>query len=93
MLTTKDPRTFLAPLTPYIKAMRTVGIPDESLAIPAGELAAHARAAGVEHATAAVDVHDALLELARLSPPGRILICGSLYLAGYVLRLNAEPLK
>jgi len=91
MLSTKDPRAFLAPLAPYVEKLCTVAIPDEALTFSAAELAMQARAAGMEKATPAKNITEALRDLTR--PPGmagRILICGSLYLAGHVLRQNAE---
>jgi dihydrofolate synthase/folylpolyglutamate synthase len=51
-------------------------------------LAEIARAEGFD-VTAASSVPDALLKSqGALSGPGRVLICGSLYLAGHVLKLH-----
>jgi dihydrofolate synthase/folylpolyglutamate synthase len=46
-----------------------------------------ARDAGID-AIEAANVQDALASIAQKSPNARVLICGSLYLAGHVLREN-----
>jgi dihydrofolate synthase/folylpolyglutamate synthase len=91
MLSTKDAQAFLRPLVPYAATIHAVPVPGESLSFPAAELAEHARHAGLEYGAAARDVIDAVIDLTRKpSPPARILICGSLYLAGDVLQQNEE---
>ncbi len=88
MLNTKDPESFLEPLRPYLYSLQTVGIPDTQAAFTARELAAAIGEAGFE-ATPAPDVAGALNEIARQEPgPARVLIAGSLYLAGLVLAEN-----
>ena len=90
MLTTKDAAGFLRPLARRARRLRTVAIPGEASSVPAEKLAATARACG--HAAAASDsVAAALGELATGPGPARALICGSLYLAGAVLREDAAP--
>ncbi len=89
MLNTKAARDFLTPLAPRVRRLRAVAIPGEANSLSAAEAAAHAEACGVA-AEPAAGVAAALDELtataARLGePPGRVLICGSLYLAGRVL--------
>ena len=71
----------------------TVSIPGEAASMGAGALYDAARAAGLD-AAPAEDLEDAMLQLsawarahAREAPP-RILICGSLYLAGKILAEN-----
>jgi len=86
MLTTKNPREFLALFAPQIRNARAVNIPDEPLAFPATELVTHIREAGVVKVEATENIEAALAELTRNEKPGRILICGSLYLAGTVLK-------
>ncbi|MBI3515900.1 MAG: bifunctional folylpolyglutamate synthase/dihydrofolate synthase [Proteobacteria bacterium] len=86
MLNTKDPVAFLRPLAGRLGGVRTVSIPGEANGIPGDRLAAQARAAGFD-AQATADVATAVAELAARGP-GRILICGSLYLAGTVLAHN-----
>ena len=62
------------------------------MAVPADEIAASARTAGMP-ADAAASIEDALGRVAALGfdPPPRILITGSLYLAGEVLAANGTP--
>jgi dihydrofolate synthase/folylpolyglutamate synthase len=83
MMRTKNPLAFLAPLRPYLAGLHTVGIAGEPGAFSAAELAALAGAESA-HETPS----DALRALANdpaASVPRRILIAGSLYLAGQVL--------
>ena len=88
MLNTKDPAAFLVPLKPYLYSLRTVPIPGEAAGLSAEELARAAEQAGFA-ATPATDVKDALRAIAETEePPARILIAGSLYLAGSVLAEN-----
>jgi dihydrofolate synthase/folylpolyglutamate synthase len=84
MLDTKDPVGFLRPFAPHRPAVRTVAIAGEAHALPAERLAALAREAGFE-AAPADDVAAAVAAHARAGAPARILIGGSLYLAGHVL--------
>jgi dihydrofolate synthase / folylpolyglutamate synthase len=88
MLKSKDAAHFLAPLAHASAALRAVAIPGEINSLPAEEACAFARAAG-HRAEVAPSVDVAVRELvAALDKPGRILICGSLYLAGKVLAEN-----
>ena len=85
MLASKDPADFLAPLSPHTARLMAVPIPGEAAWRP-DELAAAARTAGVGDAGTTVDVPSALRRLAADgSGPARVVICGSLYLAGQVL--------
>jgi dihydrofolate synthase/folylpolyglutamate synthase len=86
MLSTKDISAFLAPLAPHIAEMRTVAIPDESLSLTAEDVLVAALTAGIQ-ARSAATIPEAVAELAGKGPC-RILICGSLYLAGHVLAEN-----
>ena len=89
MLNTKDARGFLAPLVPYVSQVRTLAIPDEPASLGAEEAAELARAAGFT-AKACATIAGALSDLAATGAgPARVLICGSLYLAGTVLSANA----
>lgn len=89
MLKTKDASGFFRPLAKYVAAARTVTIPGEEASLSAEETAAAAARAGLT-ATPAASFDTAVVELARSSDrPARILICGSLYLAGHVLAENA----
>ncbi|CAO3376871.1 bifunctional folylpolyglutamate synthase/dihydrofolate synthase [Azospirillum argentinense] len=89
MLASKEPREFLGPLAPFVTAARTVAIPGEEASLTAEDTAAATRACGIADSAAAADVGSALEDLAgRVDGPARVLICGSLYLAGTVLAEN-----
>ncbi len=88
MLDTKDCAGFLRCFAGVATAARTVDIPDTVSSVPAGRLAAFAESAGIP-AAACPDVATAVAEAAALAGAGgRVMICGSLYLAGSVLREN-----
>jgi len=86
MLNTKDVRGYLRPLASVADHLTAVSIPDEANTLPAAATAAAARDVGLP-AQEAGDVTAALSQIARDAPGARVLICGSLYLAGHVLRL------
>jgi dihydrofolate synthase / folylpolyglutamate synthase len=89
MLKTKDQRGFLAPLAPLARSIRTVPVPDEPASWDYRAAADWLRASGAG-AAADASVDAALATLAETAPqPFRVLICGSLYLAGHILRDNA----
>ena len=85
MLQTKDAGTFLRPLVPLARQIAAVGIAGEPQAQEAQALADAARARGGS-AIVATDPLQAARRLARDGAALRLLICGSLYLAGQVLR-------
>ena len=85
MLRTKDAEGYFRPLASHVRGVMAVSVPDTEATFAAEETAAAARAAGLR-AEAAGDVGHALSRIAALEPGARILICGSLYLAGAVLR-------
>ena len=88
MMNTKDPVGFVRPLAPLVRRARAVSIPGEKNTLPGEATLKVLREAGVEAAESA-SVGAALDELrAAGSGPARILICGSLYLAGRVLEEN-----
>lgn len=87
MLNTKDIGGYLRPLARHADSLTAVSIPGEKNTLPAEETQAAARAAGLS-ATTAGSVQDAVDRVAGADPQARILICGSLYLAGQVLREN-----
>jgi len=91
MLTTKDCAGFLRNFAGL--ARRVIAVPiHQDKAVPPGELAEIAARIGIP-ALARPDVESAI-ELAGkldLEPPPRILIAGSLYLAGEVLATNGTP--
>lgn len=87
MLSTKDVEGYLRPLANVAKHLHAVAIPGESATLPAEETAAAAEAVSLQ-AEVAPSVAEALREIVETTPHARILICGSLYLAGAVLREN-----
>ncbi len=89
MLGTKDAGGFLAPFAGLARELVAVPIGSQLAARPALEVTALARAAGLT-ASAEASVEAALTALAKLEweRPPRILITGSLYLAGEVLAAN-----
>jgi len=92
MMANKDASTFLANFAGLTRHILAVQIPDNDNAMPTARLADAARALGMRVETAA-SVEAALRALARLvyEVPPRILITGSLYLAGHVLSANGTP--
>lgn len=88
MLNTKAAEGFLRPLAPHAAGLRAVAIPGEPATLTAEQASAHAAACGIT-ASPAASVGEALAAiLADGGPAARVLICGSLYLAGHVLREN-----
>jgi dihydrofolate synthase/folylpolyglutamate synthase len=87
MLNTKDVTGYMLPLAPQVAKLHAVSIPGEKNTLPAGVTRDAARATGMDAATAG-SVAEALADIASRSPEARVLICGSLYLAGTVLREN-----
>jgi dihydrofolate synthase/folylpolyglutamate synthase len=89
MLNTKDEAGFLRPLAPLASSVHTVPVPDERASRDPVDAAAEARRLGMA-ASPAPDVASALAAIAAADPgAARVLVCGSLYLAGHVLRENA----
>jgi dihydrofolate synthase/folylpolyglutamate synthase len=89
MLNTKDEAGFLRPLAPLARSLHTVPVPGEAASRDPDEAAALARRLGIA-ATPAPDVTSALSAIAAADPqPARVLVCGSLYLAGHLLREHA----
>jgi dihydrofolate synthase / folylpolyglutamate synthase len=94
MLQTKDPRGFFAAFRGLAKHVTTVDIPGEAASLGAGQLYDAARAEGLD-AHPAPSIEDAMLQiearaqLTKSKTPPRIVLCGSLRLAGAVLRENA----
>lgn len=85
MVRSKDIRGFLNPLIPHASQVVAVPIHDEPRAITPGELQQMAAELGGDAITAH-SVAEALEQIAATSaPPVRVLIAGSLYLAGTVL--------
>ena len=86
MMESKDAHAFIAPFKGLVRRIYTVPIPDEPNAFSAADLAEIA-SAEVFDVVEADSVPDALARSrASLVEPARVLICGSLYLAGHVLK-------
>jgi dihydrofolate synthase/folylpolyglutamate synthase len=87
MLNTKDVAGYMAPLKGHATHLHAVSIPGEQNTLPAEVTRDAAATAGIPASTAP-SVAEALAAIAAKSPQARVLICGSLYLAGNVLREN-----
>jgi dihydrofolate synthase/folylpolyglutamate synthase len=92
MLSTKDCGSFLKNFAGLARRIVAVPIPHQEKCLPADAIAELARGVGIP-AQCADDVAAALIAIGRfdLDPPPRILITGSLYLAGEVLKANGTP--
>jgi dihydrofolate synthase/folylpolyglutamate synthase len=92
MLATKDAAGFLHNFAGMARCVVAVPIPRQDKSVPAADLAAVARGAGIpaESRESLEAAFAAVTELA-LAPAPRVLITGSLYLAGEVLALNGTP--
>ncbi|NGM44867.1 bifunctional folylpolyglutamate synthase/dihydrofolate synthase [Rhodobacter sp. SGA-6-6] len=87
MLNTKDVKGYMRPLAAHAAKLWAVPIPGEPNTLPAETTRDAARAAGLQ-AEAAGSVAEALARIVAITPQARVLICGSLYLAGQVLKEN-----
>ncbi|APZ52372.1 bifunctional folylpolyglutamate synthase/dihydrofolate synthase [Salipiger abyssi] len=87
MLNTKDISGYLRPLATQAQGLTAVSIPGEANTLPAEETARIATSVGMQVDTAET-VAEALARIAGADPSARVLICGSLYLAGNILREN-----
>jgi dihydrofolate synthase / folylpolyglutamate synthase len=92
MMANKDAGAFLANFAGLTRHIMAVPIPGSDKAMPPDRLADAARALGmrVENAASVEAALQTLSQLAYEIPP-RILITGSLYLAGHVLAVNGTP--
>ncbi|MEQ3624625.1 MAG: folylpolyglutamate synthase/dihydrofolate synthase family protein [Celeribacter sp.] len=87
MLDNKDCTGFLAALAPLVTGMQAVSIPDTAHAARPEDIVRAAQASDIP-AEIAPSVTDALARITAAQPDARVLICGSLYLAGHVLAEN-----
>lgn len=85
MMARKDARAFLAPLVPVVDAVCCVDLPGHDDAKTAEDLAADARAVGIEEVAVASDPETGMALLQRCQP-ATVLVAGSLYLAGDLLK-------
>jgi dihydrofolate synthase/folylpolyglutamate synthase len=88
MLANKDVDGYFAPLAAKFQALRAVAIPGEPNTMTGEDGASAASRHGCGDAQAAESIEAALAELVKQPGPARVLICGSLYLAGVVLARN-----
>ena len=88
LLDTKAADDFLRPILPFTTTRHALAIPGVDATLSTQDLIDRARAAGTD-AAPRDSVRSAIAAiLAKADRPGRILICGSLYLAGHVLGEN-----
>jgi dihydrofolate synthase / folylpolyglutamate synthase len=81
----KDAAAFLKHLLPGTASVTAVGIAGEPLAHTADTLAAALKNTSLLAPAFVADPRQAIRQIAAIGPPGRILIAGSLYLAGQML--------
>ncbi len=89
MLNTKDAGSFIGCFAGIAARVVTITIPEEENAVAAEALAEAARAHGLAAETA-LSLEAALRQASSTVPAPRILICGSLYLAGRVLAAHGK---
>lgn len=87
MLNTKDVAGYLKCFLGHAVSVQTVSIPGEAATLTAAETANFAKDLGFT-VQEADNVLTAVKTISQADPKARILICGSLYLAGDVLRQN-----
>ncbi len=88
MIASKSPLAYLAPLAPFADQLVAVTVPGQPNAITADAIAAIGRQLRVRSSGVA-SLADAFAALGRTVTPLRVLICGSLYLAGAALQEDA----
>lgn len=89
MITSKVVEDFLKPLAPHVRRLAAIAIPGEEATRPAADILAAAQGVGIADTLIAASPADAVAALAaKGGERPRILICGSLYLAGAVLADN-----
>jgi len=92
MLNTKDVKSFLKTLAPHINKLFGISIPGETNSLTGKETSQEATKVGIES-----DFHDtvelALERIMKYTENPRIIICGSLYLAGHILTLQEYEIK
>lgn len=87
MLNTKDVTGYMAPLAKHANSLTAISIPDEVNTLAAVDTSAAAAKMGMK-TTIATSAAAALAAIVQQDPQARVLICGSLYLAGAILREN-----
>jgi dihydrofolate synthase/folylpolyglutamate synthase len=94
MLNTKDAASYITCFAGIAYLVLTITIPGEPNAVAADQLADTAEREGLA-GEACSSLEEALRRASEIVPAARVLICGSLYLAGHVLALHSgeEPSK
>ncbi len=90
MMSSKDPALFLEPFVGLVDSVTGVAIPGEAASRPADDIALASQTLGMRASTAD-SVPDAVKAITERTPRARILICGSLYLAGVLLESFESP--
>jgi dihydrofolate synthase/folylpolyglutamate synthase len=85
MKSTKDAAEFLRPLLPLAASVWAIAEPHQHLALPVDAVVAASGGVARPGPTAAAALAHIAAEFER---PGRVLICGSLYLAGEILKAD-----
>ena len=89
MLSTKEPLAFLRHLAPHAEDLSAVGIPGDHASLAVADAVGFARQAGLPaDGYESTDAALAAIIARHGTAPRRVLICGSLYLAGTVLAAN-----
>jgi dihydrofolate synthase/folylpolyglutamate synthase len=86
MINTKDPESYIKQFD-NVKEIKTITIPNEESAIPAATLNTKLKDTGIR-VSPADSLEMAIQLISKNHPTARVLICGSLYLAGQVLKNN-----
>ena len=87
MLKTKDVAGYLSPFSNLVEFLAAVSIPNEQNTLSAGETAKHANDLGIKSKSFR-SISEGIQFVANQFPNCQVLICGSLYLAGHILREN-----
>ena len=90
MLANKDAAGFLGPIASKIASFQAVPIPGHEHHDPKDLCRQVQGDMGIKDTQQSHDVTDSIQNLAKINAPVRVLICGSLYLAGEVLRANQQ---
>ncbi len=80
----KDSAEFLRAIMPFAATLWAVAEPGQHLALPVEAIIAASGGVARQGPTVA----EALTRIPKSGPPARVLICGSLYLAGEVLKAD-----
>lgn len=89
MINTKDPVGYFEPLSRVAKSVHCVAIPGEAASVSAQDLADTASASGLSAMPAESAVAAASAIAVNISGTARVLVCGSLYFAGHILRQHS----